>query len=223
MIAPAMNTRPQETLSYRDLARQQARISRPVSLKTLPRLHELVEQVLQENPAEATRERRNGAAFVVDLQFRVDARGFCRVTGELTGQLPLNCNGCAEVLDHPLAMSFACIIVETEALADGLVEDGRSGGDTSPTEDVLVAGGTEVTVAQIVEDEILLNLPERLCLTEPCERAPALAYPAADNAEDGGVGKKETATGNDDSHPDGEENPFSVLAGLKLGNSREDD
>jgi hypothetical protein len=38
MIAPAMNTRPQEVLSYRDLARQHARITRQIGLAELPRV-----------------------------------------------------------------------------------------------------------------------------------------------------------------------------------------
>ena len=217
MIAPAMNTRPQEALSYRDLARQQARISRRISLEALPRLKDLVEKA-DASAAQASSGAEADLAFDVNLEFSIDARGCSRVEGELSGQLGLMCTGCAEVLVRPLTLTFACVIAETEAIAEALVEGDRTGGESSPTEDVLVANGTEVTVAQIVEDEILLNLPERLCVTEPCEMAPELAYPAPGvqsdepTRESGVPGAAGAAT-------EGDENPFSVLAELKTGES----
>ncbi len=208
MIAPAMNTRPQEALLYRDLARQQAGLSRHVGLAALPRLRQLVEAT-EDADADAVAETDQG--FDVTLRFNVDARGFSRVEGELDGRIVLHCNGCAEVLVHPLKLTFACVIAETEAIADVLIEDGQREGDGSLADDVLVAGGGEVTVAQIVEDEILLNLPERLCTSEPCERAPELAYPASDD----GLEHSETDEDEDD-------NPFSVLADLKLDSRHEE-
>ncbi len=192
MIAPAMNTRPQEALSFRDLARQQARISRQISLQELSRLSELV--------ADAG----GSAALDVSLQFGMDSRGFSRVDGTVSGQLPLLCQRCAEELVHPLSLSFGCFIVESDALADELAANGESPGD------VLVAAGNEVTTAEIVEDEILLSLPEWLCEADPCSRAPELAYPAAQLPEGA-----EQAPG---SEPvEAAENPFSVLAELDLG------
>ena len=71
--------------------------------------------------------------------------------------------------------------------------------------DVMVAGGAEISVAQIVEDELLLSLPERLCTSTPCERLPVLAYPA--ESSDGDV--------QDRAEPAEEDNPFSVLRSLK--------
>lgn len=199
MIAPAMNTRPQEALSYRDLARQKAQISRQIGLDELPRVR-----------AVASTETVDG--FEVTLTFSVDAGGHSQVSGELTGQVTMTCNGCAEVLAYPLRLEFGCLIAESEAIADGLVEDGRLDGAGHPAKDVLVADGLEVTVAQIVEDEILLSLPERLCVSEPCERAPELAYPAAvEQGTEASVA--ETAEADED-------NPFSVLADLKKEQSR---
>jgi len=217
MIAPAMNTRPQEALSYRDLARQQAQISRRLGLAALPRLKDLVDAVVAaEVDAGAGIELE--ASFEVALRFGLDARGFSRVEGELSGQVPLNCTGCAETLVQPLSLTFACVIAETEAIADGLVENGRSGGEALLIDDVLVANGTEVTVAQIVEDEILLNLPERLCSSEPCARAPELAYPAPGGSTAAAASGVEAEAASDD-----EENPFSVLADLKLGSAQKDE
>jgi uncharacterized metal-binding protein YceD (DUF177 family) len=217
-----MNTRPQETLSYRDLARQQARISRQVSLAELPRIKALVDALVTETlPAAVPESGRAG--FDVVLQFSVDSRGFSHVEGGLSGQIILNCNGCAELLPHPLELSFACVIAESESIADGLVEDSRAGGETQLAEDVLVANGTEVTVAQIVEDEILLNLPERLCTSDPCERAPVLAYPADKADEAANAAQIGQSGGQFDGPAESDENPFSVLAELKVGSRRKDD
>ena len=226
MIAPAMNTRPQETLLYRDLARQQAQISRQIGLEALPRLKELLADVqdvdLPQDPA------REGAdematAFDVALRFGTSDQGSCRVEGELTGAVLLSCHRCAEVLSHPLEATFSCLIAESEAIANSLIEKGRAGGDSVPAEDVLVADGSVVTVAQIVEDEILLNLPERLCTSEPCERAPELAYPADSGLESAATG--ETESGSESAGDDAsgrEDNPFSVLADLKFDQSPKD-
>lgn len=190
MIAPAMNTRPQEALSYRDLARQQARISRQISLGTLDRLKALVGEGDLESQAE----------LEATLQFSMDPGGLCRVDGTISGEIVLSCHGCAETLPYPLSLSFGCLIAESEDVADGLTE-----GEGLPAQDVLVAGGTEISIGQIVEDEILLSLPERLCASSPCERAPALAYPADAAAADAQTAEEDADR----------ENPFSVLRSLK--------
>jgi uncharacterized metal-binding protein YceD (DUF177 family) len=97
-----------------------------------------------------------------------------------------------------------CTIVATEEQASELA--GREPGGEL---DILVADGLEVSLADLVEDEILLGLPERLCPTEPCENAPEMHYPAAGQA---GV---DPERGVDDPAP--RDNPFSVLAGLDVG------
>ena len=87
MIARAMNTRPQESLPYRGLARQRARISRRIALEQLPRLAGLVS-------------RTNELVIDVILWFGQDRKGLVIVTGQVNGRLPLTCNGCAEELDQ---------------------------------------------------------------------------------------------------------------------------
>lgn len=182
MIAPAMNTRPEEALPYRDLARLEARITRQISLEDLPRLSTLMaDDVCQ--------------PLNVVLAFAETTEGRTRVCGEVSGNITLVCNGCAEPVSHELALGFDCLIIASEALAVEL------GGEA----DVVIADGPEVTVARIVEDEILLALPERLCSSEPCERAPVLDYPAATAGEP--AAREPTA---------GTENPFGVLAGIEI-------
>jgi len=177
-----MNTRPQEALSFRDLARQQARISRQISLDQLPRVNPLTDG-------------ESGGPLDVTMTFSHDPDGLVRVQGEVNGRLALTCFGCAETLDHELALNFDCVIAVSDGLADQLVREVREG-------DVLVADGTDITLAEIVEDEILLGLPERLCRTDPCERALDLSYPAAGVAVEN---LEQQAT----------DSPFRILAELK--------
>jgi uncharacterized protein len=146
----------------------------------------------------------SAAPLDVTLTFAPDPDGLVRVSGDVVGSLPLTCNRCAEMMDHGIALGFMCTIVATEEQASELA--GREPGGEL---DILVADGLEVSLADLVEDEILLGLPERLCPTEPCENAPEMHYPAAGQA---GV---DPERGVDDPAP--RDNPFSVLAGLDVG------
>jgi uncharacterized metal-binding protein YceD (DUF177 family) len=183
MIAPAMNTRPDESLPYLDLARQKARISRQIRLEHLPRLA-------------ALSAAGSDAVLDVTLTFRFDPEGQVRVFAEVTGTLVVDCTGCAESREFALALNFECAVAESEEQAE----------DFSHSDDVVVADGSEIAVVTIVEDEILLNLPERLCISLPCERAPSMHYPISEPAAE-----SEQATEDDEAA----ENPFGILATLK--------
>ena len=77
------------------------------------------------------------------------------------------CNRCAEIVSYPLTCAFAvCLVGESRA------------SELAETRDVLVVSGPDVSIAEIIEDELLLALPERLCAEDPCERLPRMAYPA---------------------------------------------
>lgn len=198
MIAPAMNTRPPEALPYLDLARQGMRIDRQIAVSELSRLAPLVADWADNGG------RQDVPVLAVSLQFGLAPDGLVRVQGEISGEIGLVCHGCAEPLPHRLLVAFDCLIVESEAAACRLDEEGPAGGRRDT---LIVAGGREISLAEIVEDEILLALPERLCVADPCERAPALSYPAgAGFAEGEGVVPERRG---------GAENPFSVLAELK--------
>lgn len=173
MIAPAMNTRPDERLPFRDLARQGARVARSLPADSLGRLSEVA-------PGRGTLE--------VDMTFSLDAEARPWVRGSATLRVAATCQRCLGVFDRDLQVSFELCIVTDPALASAMAEEA----------DVLVTDADWVTVADVVEDELLLALPERLCTEEPCPNAPALDYPDADAPE-----------------PDREDNPFQVLSQLK--------
>lgn len=172
MMAPLMKPRPDERLSYRDLARQNARIAQQLPARALPRLAELEPEMAGV---------RVEVTFLLDHELRPWVEG----SAELFGRL--SCKRCFDRFERTLTATFRLCIVIDPALASELGEE----------VDVLVAETDQVTLAEVVEDELLLALPERLCLTDPCEFAPAFSYPAAEAVVE------EPA-----------DNPFSVLAAL---------
>ena len=173
MMAPAMNTRPDERLPYLELAKQGARVVRSVQAEAFTRLAELA-------PGRGTMQ--------VEMHFSLDQDGRARAAGFVEGVVNATCQRCLEQLERPMRATFDLCIVEDAELASELARSA----------DVLAADSDTVTVAQVVEDELILGLPERLCIEEPCPLAPALSYPAVEAEE---------------TEPD--ENPFSVLSVLK--------
>jgi len=179
MIAPAMKTRQDEPLRYVELARQGARIERSLAGNDLPRWSQLVDGAEHEWHVQAV------------LEFSIDDRGLIWAKGRYESRAGLLCTRCSEVLEHVFSGEISACIVDNESRADELAADC----------DVLIAEGGLVSLAEIVEDELLLAVPEQLCDTSECERLLPLSYPAAG---------AEAPTADDE-----KENPFEVLARLK--------
>lgn len=181
MIAPAMKTRQDEALRYAELARQGARVERSLVRDDLPRWSQLV---------------HGEAAVKVAFEFYRDGHGRSWVKGEFKVCAAMQCARCSEVLEHTFIGTVNVCIVSTEVQASELA----SGGD------VLVAPGDLVVVADIVEDELLLAVPERLCVADPCQRTLPQQYPAGDEVQTGPTPHRQESDRN---------NPFDVLAELK--------
>ncbi|TDJ27752.1 MAG: hypothetical protein E2O61_07530 [Gammaproteobacteria bacterium] len=177
--APAMNTREHERLSYVDLAKQQARVTRRLDGSELPRFSQLVDLA--------------GAAEV-ELAFAFDDNGHPQVTGYAEVEAGMVCHRCSATLRRTIRVQIAACLVADEQLATAL----------GAHQEVLVTDGTEVSVAEIIEDELILGLPERLCENDPCELTPGFNYPAHSDQRD--------------SEQDNEANPFSILADLTTQN-----
>jgi uncharacterized protein len=167
-----MSTRPDERLPYLELARQGARVERSVQAGTLRRLADI---------APGHDELR------VEMTFDLDEHGRPRVSGTASVVLEATCQRCLEQFDHDLHVDFELCIVRDPELASTLTSEC----------DVLMAEADAVSVADVVEDELILGLPERLCTEAPCPYAPAMAYPADDAGEPPG------------------DHPFRVLSVLK--------
>jgi uncharacterized protein len=172
-----MSTRADERLRYRELAKQGARVVRSVQPEGFTRLAELA-------PARD--------AMTVEMAFSLrDGRAWA--AGSVDGVLGIECQRCLERFDRPLRATFELCIVADPDLASELARE-------LPQGDVLMAESDSVTIAQVVEDELILCLPERACVEEPCPAAPPLCYPAE--------GTEAT---------DADDNPFRVLSELKRG------
>jgi uncharacterized protein len=145
MIAPAMKTRQQEALRYVELAQRGARVERVLGGQDLPRWSEVI----------------SGDVVVeVALTFWRDEASRPCVKGSYRARAEMLCRRCSEVLPHELAGEFELTIVRDDASASML------GGE----HDVLVAEREVLDVAEILEDELLMAMPDKLCREDPCER-----------------------------------------------------
>ncbi|MBX3707497.1 MAG: DUF177 domain-containing protein [Pseudomonadales bacterium] len=190
-----MATPPDERLPYAVLARQGARLERSLQPGSLARLDAIA-------PARGP--------VVVGLEFRRDGEGRCWVRGRASQRVDALCHRCLERFERELEVGFDLCIVPESADLTG----------TPGVADLLTVGGDTVSVADIVEDELLLGLPERLCLEDPCPHMPVLVYPAVDAAEmelgpdmDLEMDVDEVASGRQRNRP------FDILAQLKRSDS----
>jgi uncharacterized protein len=167
-----MKTRPDEALAYHELARQGAQLVRTIPAADLARLAEVA-------PGQ-------GDARVA-LRFRRDDDGRPWVSGSVAVAVQATCQRCLVAFEHDLEAPFELCIVGDPEQASTL----------AASADVLVASGDVVTIADVVEDELLLGIPERLCRADPCEHAPATRYPQDGDADQA------------------RRNPFEILSALK--------
>ncbi len=181
MIAPAMKTRHDEPLGYLELARQGARIERSLGSDDLPRFSQLVDGVCEVRAV---------------LDFSRDGSGQVWVRGGYDVFAGMRCARCAEVIEHKFSGRVTICIVNGEAEASRLAAGC----------DVFVAQADSVLLADLLEDELLLAVPEQLCVAEECERQLPLSYPATQKSQF-----------EDSRHTNQSErkNPFDVLARLK--------
>jgi uncharacterized protein len=147
--ARAMKTSPDERLPYRELARQGARLVRSVPAGELARLAAVAPGV---------------GMLDVDLAFRSDDEARVWVSGMVQTRVLATCQRCLGEFEHPLRATFELCLAADEDEASALAEQA----------DVVVAVQDVVTVAELVEDELILGVPERLCSVDPCEHAPPL-------------------------------------------------
>ena len=157
-----------ERLPLESLAARGAVVERFVDSRGLPRFRRLC---------------KPGGDVRARLSFGSD-EGDVRIEGTLSVPVRVDCHRCLESVPVELNTDFAVTAATNEADATRL----------GATSDVLELTSGEPTLAEVIEDELILALPERPCPKRDCEKAPAFAYP-----------------------PDGgrRDNPFESLAALK--------
>lgn len=108
-----------------------------------------------------------GAEVDVELEFGRDGEGRTQITGELSVRVKLRCDRCLEMVDHELAAHLDMTVVGSEAQAAALADDG----------DPFVLSAPRVVPAELLEDDLLLNLPLVACSDlDACPRRPVLVY-----------------------------------------------
>jgi uncharacterized protein len=192
MIARAMTTQPKaDAVEPFKLARKGAAWTGEIPLAALPRL---------------SAEVAHGAAgslsdVAVALRFFCDEQGRARVRGHASTTVGLSCQRCLEPVLRELEIEIDLWLVRTDEQAQRL----------SPEQEPCVLWDERVAVAVLVEDDLLLALPEQVCLNfDDCANAPALAYPAPVRA------------GTECPAASGRRKPFETLARLKQYGGRDE-
>lgn len=206
-----------DRLSFPALARQRGRVDRQIAAGALTRL-----------AAEAP----GLGPLDVALTFRMDDQGRPWVAGSAKQTVNAVCQGCLDERPYVLDVAFDLCMLPEGAAAQAAAE----------RHDVLIVEGESVAIADIVEDELLLALPERLCEALPCPHAPAVSFPAQIGRAEGGRPRGSAVNvggasmpdsadglanapagtavdGKDETSPMSGHNPFGVLAALKRADS----
>jgi len=129
------------------------------------------------------------------LEFGLDEGGSPRVAGWVKATLPLICQRCMESMGLPVLTRTRLGIVSSRAAAQQL----------PGCYDPLLMLDNEITVASIVEDELILALPQvAMHSNEECPQGEAFLN-IGDRQEDATTAQRE--------------NPFAVLSRLKTSRS----
>lgn len=171
-----------------ELATQRRTLEGRLPVSSLPRLI----QSLSTSDAEVL------GHYQVDyvLHFGVDEGGVPGITGTVQAVLPLECQRCMEQMEFPVSLELKLALVKTRQAAQQLPEN---------YDPLLVLHDEEISVESIIEDELILALPQvAMHEVKDCPKGEAFL-----NIEDGAAPQRK--------------NPFAVLAQLKTTQSTQDD
>ncbi len=141
-----------ERLPLRSLAAQAAVIERSVDVCALPRFRRLC---------------KASEGIRVWLSFGLGDEAVVRINGTLSATVLVDCQRCLDDVAVELRSAFSVLVVTNETDAARLADRG----------DLLEVESLTPTLAEVIEDELILTLPMRPCERQHCEKAPALAYP----------------------------------------------
>ncbi len=112
-------------------------------------------------------------AVTASLVFAVDDYDRPVVSGEARAEILMPCQRCLDEVAVTLTAPLHSVIWVGSELPDKLGKE-LAFGDA----DLIVSGATSVSFATLIEDDLLLALPEKVCQLEDCPKAPVLTYPA---------------------------------------------
>lgn len=131
----------------------------------------------------------------VELEFGHDEEGRQLLTGTLDSAVRVLCQRCLQEMDLDLHSDLHLLVLDSDEKVQELPE----------TEDAVVMDESELDVAALIEDELILSLP----------LVPMHADPACNEVFNALKQDSSAANGGDRS------NPFAVLAGLKAGKTED--
>lgn len=146
------------------------------------------------------------APVAVELRIFADSGGRARVTGTVEATLALTCQRCLEAVELPVYGEFSLVALQSPEEADGVPDD---------AEPLILEKGPELSLSELVEDELLLALPviARHENIEDCgPRGQVLAEVQADAEND-------TEEEIPEEPEERQKNPFEVLKNLKTDHS----
>ncbi len=140
--------------TYRELAQSSASIERRLSGEALPRLAEL-----------------GKVHEVVEATFRFLLHdGRAAVAARASAVIDLPCQWCDQSRQRTLDAEFEALLAEDEAQAQAWSADAD---EDAP---VIVVAGRHFDAAALIEDELLLAVPGRVCDRDVCEFRPDAEY-----------------------------------------------
>lgn len=137
--------------------------------------------------------RSSAGSVEIELEFGVDAERVSFVRGRIVGELDVTCQRCLGSMTLPVDFEFSLGLVRSEA----------EGNRLPPRYEPLLVESDLVSLADVVEDELILALPiiARHGDAEPC------AMPVPGSAAAGGQGNDDVSVA--------KTNPFAILGKLK--------
>ncbi len=171
-----------DAVSPHELARKRGHFSGEVAIAAFPRLRSLV--------------LGDGVVFV-NLKFTSDDKGRSVVQGPVAVTVTLECQRCLQPVTRQVEITVNLCLVASDAQA----------GDFAEETEAFVLSDDEISIVELIEDDLLLALPSQVCVEyDECPNKPALSYPAQGSTSGDGAAPKRP-------------NPFDVLAELKNRNS----
>ena len=172
-----------------DLATQRRTLEGRISVSTLSRLIQSL------STADAEEIGRYYVDYVLD--FGVDEGGAPCIIGTVQTVLPIECQRCMETMEFPLSLKIRLALVKSQQAAQQLPDN---------YDPLLISQDEEISVESIIEDELILALPQvAMHEIKDCPKGESFLNTGDGAAENGLTSKRE--------------NPFAVLAQLKTSQS----
>ena len=149
-----MNSIASGSSTYRSLAQQRAVVTQELEGNSLTRFGDVCQAVKD---------------IAAELKFAHDGQGRIKVSGRVHCMAKLACHRCNENVWCHVDSSFASVIAFDEEQAD-------EWSALDPSLDILVVAGANLDMVELVEDELLLALPERVCTDHDCIYIPVMRY-----------------------------------------------